>query len=495
MLRAYFDTTYPCMSFCLRVIIMFTLYAGMRLLLSSSNLPEWVLVTGVLICALYEVFVGGSQLIGGNSRHSLYALTGSFLNPGPYSAFLSVGLVMSCRLKKGCWLSFLFAVLLPATWSRAALVSAAVCMGVIYWDAFKRWWWQIMISFIILVIGLYLLKRGSADGRSIIYIISTLCIFDAPIFGAGIGSFCHKYAEKMDCFYQQFPSFNFHSADVIESAYNCVLQIGVEQGGIGICFAMTLVALLIIKLNKKGKILGLGLLCLLIFAMFSYPFDLLPYQIIFVVISAYAAADYRSIDTSKNKFQLLRAYFLSFAVLGNILMLSCFTYKKVKDRENAESDYKVMAGINHSAFINDYYELLPLLSDNKNFLFDFGKILASDGRYSDSNAILRMGTLISNDPMFYVLQGNNYSKMGFFQESELSYVKAFDIMPNRIYPLYCLMLLYEKNGKLEQVINMAHWVVDFKVKVGSPATKEMQEKAKDVIIQSRRLSLNHHINK
>jgi hypothetical protein len=57
------------------------------------------------------------------------------------------------------------------------------------------------------------------------------------------------------------------------------------------------------------------------------------------------------------------------------------------------------------------------------------------------------------------------------------------------------MLLYEKNGKLEQVINMAHWVVDFKVKVGSPATKEMQEKAKDVIIQSRRLSLNHHINK
>lgn len=241
--------------------------------------------------------------------------------------------------------------------------------------------------------------------------------------------------------------------------------------------------------------MGLGLLCLLIFAMFSYPFDLLPYQIIFVVISAYAATDYRSIDTSKNKFQLLRSYFLSFAVLGNILMLSCFTYKNVKDRENAESDYKVMAGINHSAFINDYYELLPLLSDNKNFLFDFGKILASDGRYSDSNAILRMGTLISNDPMFYVLQGNNYSKMGFFQESKLSYLKAFDIMPNRIYPLYCLMLLYEKNGKLEQVINMAHWVADFKVKVGSPATKEMQEKAKDVIIQSRRLSLNHHINK
>lgn len=42
-------------------------------------------------------------------------------------------------------------------------------------------------------------------------------------------------------------------------------------------------------------------------------------------------------------------------------------------------------------------------------------------RYVDSNAMLRLGTLVSNDPMFYVLQGNNYCEMMLFDEAEKAY--------------------------------------------------------------------------
>lgn len=485
ILRAYFDTIYPCASFCLRVIQMFTLYTGLRLLFSSTEIPERIIVAGIIMCAFYEVFIGAKQIINNSSRHDLYALTGTFLNPGPYSAFLSLGLVMSSHIKKGYWLPTFFIILLPATWSRAAFVSTAVCVGIIYWDLWKRWKWPIAVGGLAVTVGLYFLKQGSADGRSIIYLISLLCICNSPIFGTGIGSFCHQYAEEMASFYHQHPSFNFQSADVMESAYNCLLQIGVEQGLIGVVFAATLTIILLTKSKEKGQTLRMGLLCLLIFSMFSYPFDLLPYQIIFVLITAYAATDRKEIILSKCWKLWTKKFLLPITALGCVLFISSFVHKHIKVREKAESDYRLMSGINHSTFIDDYYELLPYLRGNAHFLFDFGKMLSSDGRYNDSNAMLRLGTLTSNDPMFYVVQGNNYCEMASYLEAEKAYQKAFNIMPNRIYPLYRLMLFYEKVGNKEQMKEMAQRVSDFKVKVASPATKEMQNKAIDVINQNR----------
>ena len=122
------------------------------------------------------------------------------------------------------------------------------------------------------------MKKGSADGRSIIYIISLFNILQHPLFGSGISSFRHQYAEGMATFSSQHPTFDFLSADVTSNAYNCLLQIGVEQGVIGMGVSVVLIAMLFIKLNKRVKILGMGLLCLLIFSMFSYPFEQLPYQ-------------------------------------------------------------------------------------------------------------------------------------------------------------------------------------------------------------------------
>lgn len=481
ILRAYCDTTYPCANFCLQTIQMFTLYLTVRLLFSSIPVSERVLVISILLCAGYEVIVGADQLINGSSRHYFYALSGTFMNPGPYSAFLSMGLVMSCKLRKGYWLPAFFLILLPATWSRAALVSATICLGIIYWNEWKQWKWQVAIGVIVIIAGLYFLKKGSADGRSIIYLISLLCIAQSPIFGSGIGSFSHQYAERMNSFYIQHPLFNFQSADVIESAFNSLLQIGVEQGLIGMSLAAALIILLLIKLKGKGKVLRIGLLCLLIFSMFSYPFDLLPYQIIFVLIAAYAASENKEAVPSTKWHQLSRRFVVPIIALICILTLSSFLYCHIVERKKAESDYQMMAGVAHVDFIDDYYELFPYLRNNPRYLFDFGKMLAKDGRYNDSNAMLHLGTLVSNDPMFHVIQGNNYCKMGLHKEAEQAYQKAFSIMPNRIYPLYRLMLLYKEKGDIARMKDMAHKIIAFNVKVASPATKEMQENAENLL--------------
>lgn len=481
MLRAYYDNTYPSGNFCLRTTQMFALYMATRLLFSSFNMPEHVLIVCILICAYYELFVGICQLISGNSRHSLYSLSGSFMNPGLYSAFLVIGLVIICKLQKSYWLTALFAIMLAFSCSRAALVSAAVCMGIIYWDNWKHRKLQVAMGMVIIMIGLYFLKKGSADGRSIIYIISLLCICEHPIFGSGISSFCHQYAEGMASFSIQHPTFNFISADVTSSAYNCLLQIGIEQGLIGLCLALALVGMIFERLKHNGKLLGMSLFSLLIFSMFSYPFDQLSYQIIFVLIAAFSGTNEETPDNSTKLRIIAFGYLVPVVLFTCTIFFSVFTHRQIYKRIMAESNYKKIAGIKNVALIDDYFELLPLLNTNEHFLFDYGKLLAANSQYNESNAILNLGTRISCDPMFYVIQGNNYNEMRYFEKAELAYQKAFAIMPNRLYPLYKLMLLYEKEGNEEKMVNMAQQVVSFTEKVVSPVTKNMKKEADKIL--------------
>ena len=131
--------------------------------------------------------------------------------------------------------------------------------------------------------------------------------------------------------------------------------------------------------------------------------------------------------------------------------------------------------------IEDGYEYLASESDNHEFLFDLGKRLREEGRYNDSNAILCQGTRCSADPMFYVLMGNNYKDMKHYDLAEQAYKKAYSVMPNRLYPLYQLMMLYHDSGDTQKERAMAKRVIEMKPKIESPATRDMKKKAMEII--------------
>ena len=134
------------------------------------------------------------------------------------------------------------------------------------------------------------------------------------------------------------------------------------------------------------------------------------------------------------------------------------------------------------AFIKDYYELLQKLNDNPKFLFNFGSLLRDAGRYNDSNAMLRQGTLLSADPMFHILMGRNYEDMQEYGTADSLYSHAFHMVPNRVYPLYRRMKLYETMKDSTKMLSMAKRITDFRVKVESPATRDMKKEAEEMIM-------------
>ena len=83
--------------------------------------------------------------------------------------------------------------------------------------------------------------------------------------------------------------------------------------------------------------------------------------------------------------------------------------------------------------------------------------------------------------MFLIVQANNYQSTKVYSLAEEYYKRAFLIMPNRIYPLFKLMLLYKESGQKHKVKLMTFKVLNFKVKIESDATKYMKEQTTEVI--------------
>ncbi|MDD6783576.1 MAG: O-antigen ligase family protein [Prevotellaceae bacterium] len=545
-LNAWIGGDRPCDTSLLQACVTLVAYCALRLLLTrNSVVAPWFLVACVVFCGLYEAVTGLEQMVCGTSRHHLYAMTGTFLNPGPYSAFLMVGAVTGlAALRYSEWpmkggnkrwktfslsqmsraklawaipwrknatkraiLSytmfaaslFLLAVL-PATCSRAAMIGVGVCFLWLYREKYWKYRFVVWGVVIVLLVAFYFFKQGSADGRLAIWAASLTSWLHSPWTGLGIGGFCNACAEGMAEMWHDNPALSlFESAGVTDYAYNELLKILVEQGVVGALLCVVLCATVMWRLYRQSRALFAGLLSLLIFSMFSYPFEMLSYRIVVVVIAAWSASSSLS-ETGRCESLPERKRLLKRGVCMVVVGLSLFAMgwsvsKEISRRMTAEREVFLFSGLRNEVFIKDYYILLPYVVESPQFLFNFAMTLRESGRYRDSNAILRLGTRVSTDPMFYVLMGNNYKDEQHYDLAEKEYLKAFAVLPNRLYPLFRLMLMYEEMGDKEKCSAMAKRVVRMKPKVESPATNDMKKKAYSFLKETKQHEKNCDIFK
>lgn len=486
--RVWMGGEYACGTEFLKMIGMGLLYVALKGILSWTQLSPTYIIYGILLCGVYEAGLGVWQLVSGTSRHSLYLMTGSFQNPGPYSAYLMMAAVIGWgwtqelikgRLRTAVWCMTAFMLLfLPATWSRAALVAVGTIALWLYRQKYWKYRWTVWIGVVVFAVGFYLAKQGSADGRILTWTASLTAWWHKPWLGVGMGGFRVACADGVAELYREHPtSWLFTSGGVTDFAFNDFLKVLVEQGLVGALLCVATAVLVMKKLYNANRPLFYGLLSLFIFSMFSYPFELLPYQIILVLLSAFAAShvdeDEETIHRKLGRVMLLLV----------LVPIAFFVAKEMQRRHETDKEVKMFSGMHHEAFINDYYELKPLEMDNASFLFDFGKTLREAKRYNDSNAVFRQGTQVSSDPMFWVLMGNNYRDMQCYQEAEEAYKKAFAIMPNRLYPLYQLMGLYEETGNVEALRRTAREIMALQPKIKSPATEAMADSARRKVIE------------
>ena len=238
--------------------------------------------------------------------HALYALTGSFFNPGPYSGYLAMALPVClheylCRQQTdpagryaAALAGLLILCVLPAGMSRSAWLAAGVSCGWVYGR--HRGWGQRLRAFrqrkpglfrgavagVCAVVclgglGLYQLKPDSALGRLFMARMSARAVWAEPWTGHGAGSFAAAYGEAQEAYFAagRHAAWEERVAGSPEYAFNEYLQAAVEGG-----IPLTLLLLAGIGWGwrqglRRGRWGCCGaLLALGVFACSSYPLQL-----------------------------------------------------------------------------------------------------------------------------------------------------------------------------------------------------------------------------
>lgn len=494
-LNYVFVSPYPAAEVYGKAMALGVAYVALRLVIPFCG-RAFTRLWWVGLCAAggYELWTGFMQLASREaSRHHLFDVTGTFFNPGPYAIFVAVVLAVSVAWwyrhgeafagrgrwsRVGAWSVAAVAVfcfpVLVATWSRTAWVAVAVAAACLLWKAHRRMvLWGMGVA-VCAGVAAYFLKQGSADGRLLMTMVAGRAWAGEWLCGHGLGGYAQAYGAAQEAFFAARPGSPLSVvAGSPEYAFNGVLGVGVEQGVLGAVPALVLGLWSLAVLCRRGEVSAYGWLVLLVSSLFSYPFALWPFLSLAVAWVALAVS--LEAGTAEVRWWKRTAVWPVVAAGGwCVWNLSDDTARRVE----AYEEFRRVRGIQDVAFLEDYRKKYEDLKAYPDFLFTFGTALREAGRYNESNAMLRQGTRVSCDPVFYTLMGNNYRDLGAVAEAESAYRKAFGMLPGRMYPLYRLMKLYEAEGQMRKAEEMARQIIAFRPKVDSPAVREMKSEAK-----------------
>lgn len=467
--------------------------------ISLDSVISWVLV----VLGGSEAILGLRQLYGfATSGHSMYALTGSFFNPGPYSGYLAMILPVClyqwlvCGRRGGRVVSggvmLLILCVLPAGMSRSAWLAAGVsCLCVYAWhmdwtDKFRLLWQQQRQRVVMVVVGgfcvlllagylLFVLKPDSARGRLFMWKITCRAIAEKPLTGYGIHNFAAAYGNAQETYFAagDYEPWEERVAGSPEYAFNEYLQAAVE---LGIPLAVCLLVVVVLCLYRgvcKGRygICG-AILSLMIFSFSSYPLQLPVFIVTFggLLVACLSGAD---------RWQWL-GLAVSVGIIGGFRLKNDLQVEQAcREWMNARVLYN--AGAYQSAE-KEYGRLYPLLRDRASFLFEYGHGLHKQQQFSKSNRILKEALQRSCDPMILNVIGKNYQQMGDCLSAEDWFIRSTHRLPGRIYPYYLLAKLYaEPSFRQPDKFEKMKWMVLTKEpKVHSTAIRQMREEIKKI---------------
>lgn len=503
-------------------LLMFPLYVGFRGFLDRCNnkFKESFLVF-LLVVFLVKALWGLAQLYGfARSYNELFSITGTFFNPGPYSGFLALGVPLALgfsldkglsRMKRSLGFVCLVAIflILPSTMSRASWV-AAFAGGLVV--VFQFYGFRFMgscfrflqsvslrITMVImvgsLVVGLfagaYKMKKESVDGRILLWSVSLEAVKDHPLFGSGYGRFAAVYGDAQATYFiQNRTEDQILRADITDYGFNEYVQIAVELGIVGLVLFFLLVGSVFNFKNLKSNSDNANLkgcpyilasfVAFLFFAAFSYPFSVLPLAILFVFFLALLAP-------SSGKISFIVPVWLQVVVIALCWCIAAYSaYQILSTRESYYqwSEFRVFQhNYNKKETSKKYAALYPYLKHDKYFLFEYGKFLCLTGKHEESNRKFNEYFYYGSDPMAHNYTGFNFMELGEYNNSVNAYIHALHIVPNRFYPLYMLMKLYEKIGNGENAKICAKLILEKPIKVPSPEVTQMQNEARILLNQ------------
>ena len=493
---------------------LFVLWFLLRYWLAEAPFLKFFFLFVGMLTGLVEAVWGMQQLHGyAYSNHSLFRLTGSFFNPGPYSGYLAVVLPVclwaALKFQKGmhyfAWICVgAILIVLPAGMSRSAWMAAVVACGWVYWTERIGWekakaayirYKNATIPFIAIVAilagcaiaGVYGMKRDSADGRLLMWKVTGKAIAGQPLAGTGLGGFPAAYAEAQGEYFATGTATGQEKqvAGCPEYAFNEYLQIGLEQGIGGlIVFVLWLGSMGYYGIrNRQHGVVG-GVLALAVFAVSSYPLQLPSFWMILVFLGAICVTK-DGTQARSSALPVSSAYPITIISLLSLASVCLFILQKGQ-YEVYKRWGRMQMVYNNKAYESvseDYKDLHDKLKHKPEFLFEEAQCLSKTGRYAEAIRVLERAKRLSGDPMIRYMIAKNRQATGDYREAERELLHAIGILPERLYPYYLLAKLYAEPAfyQADKFRAAAGAVLTKEPKVESSAIREMRTEIKKIL--------------
>jgi hypothetical protein len=355
----------------------------------------------------------------------------------------------------------------------------------------------LILCFVVLFVPfskyLYGLKKDSADGRLLIAAVSMEMVKNAPVFGSGISGFRSGYLTRQAEYFQSHPDSPYRRvADDVEMPFNEFLKILAEQGIIGLLlFACLIYCLFESKTRKKHVIPRLTrdpletlpevllfsiVICILVFGLFSYPFDKLPFTVLFVFSLAILSQNRHPVFT-------IRLRRMNCVRIPLLLVLCLIAGKIVRDTYHYARACRTWNwALAHftpgkEELLFQLKELYPVLSNNPVFLTTYGKALCLGEHFREAAVVLEKAVERQPLSVSYIELGKCYEAEGFTGKALACWEHAALMVPSRFTPLYLTMKLHFKNEEYGKAHKYAEQLLAKKIKIDNPEIDEMKHEA------------------
>ena len=492
----------------------------------QSNVQYYLIIMAFLGFGLYQAIYGLQQLYGyETSYHSSFKVTGSFFNPAPFSGYLisifPVGLAVYHFIpNQGLWkkamkylgltTALIILLIIPSTLSRASWVALFASIMVIYGkhhyvgnlvsDYLKsRLTRVITLASVVIMLasiatGLFYWKKDSALGRILIWEVTLDMIVENPFFGVGLNQYNPQFGHYQAGYFQsdQYSQEKAMVAGKGEYAFNEPLLITAENGIVGLLLFLGIIISALShkditnkKLSHNNRYLTIsaysGLISILVFSLFSYPFSISPILLnFFFFLAVLSAEDY--------KRTILEIPITRAGKLVMFIGVVAFTIWVIANTKEKHQAFKQWENASEIKSYGDYDEAIgimkevePVLNNNGNFMLEYGHALAFNKNYEKGIRVLEKASHLISDPYLFNSLGHCYQGTKDYKKAEKAYIHAFYLNPHKFYPRYLLAKLYFEMGEREKAIETARLLLGMKVKVPSMAIEEMKEEMEELI--------------
>ncbi len=488
-----------------------------------GNITVLAITAVLLTAAIYEGGLGLLQLLGMEpSGNRLYPFTGTFYNPGPFACYLALSLpwalytisneklvisnffksstISNCQLILSWIVVGLDAVLLPASMSRTAWC-AAVAGGIVALlgnkvillgkSARNKLNSSLLITNCLLlfaicsllIVGVYRMKQGSADGRFLMWKVAAGAVGSHPFEGVGWQNVAGAYGVAQERYFTSGMASpgDILVADAPEYVFNEYLQIAIAYGW---GWSLLMIAVLIMAFvsafrSRRYGIAGSVAACAVVMTA-SYPFQ---FPISILTIGAICLAAFIDGDTCLGRgLSALRADHEQTTEVT--LSAHRFFCTKGSRRDPLPLTPTLLLKLLFIAFVFSSTAFLAIdcKKFDQNLPFQTGLALHKSEQWEKSNEVMMDLLSHSSDPMPLNIIGKNYTELNIRDSAEYYLHRSTLRCPNRLYPHYLLMKLYLKEPTDSAAARReAKILLTTKEKVPSPAVEQMRKEAEFLI--------------